>query len=147
MLIPDGTLVIELHQRVLSGDREAFNCLYKHLSRVLLEELHRSFPRTPDDILHQALDDAFLDYLSHPFVITSADASALNAFLRRAAWRNAADATKAIIRRAKREAAYAVFTWSTRRPVSSHGSLDSVRGLRIILALAGNDAERRALTR
>jgi RNA polymerase sigma-70 factor (ECF subfamily) len=103
-----ATALTDLHLRFVEGDRMAVEAIADRVLPVLTTRLRRAFPRQPIDVLHDALTDAFLDYMTRPRAFDSSSDEALQRRPYQAAWRNAANSLRSEERRRKRQARYPV---------------------------------------
>ena len=97
----------ELHDHAVVGNRTALETIAEHALSTLHRQLRRAFPRTDDDLLQDAVTDAFMDYVRRPDHFDSSSSEGLDQFLYRAAWRNAANSLQSDLRRRSREVRYA----------------------------------------
>lgn len=97
-----GDGILALHRRLIDGDPLASEEASRLLLAPLVEETQRQFPRLDDQVIADAVVDALLDYFEHP---SRADegGGGPRAFLKRAAWRNAANLDRGSKRRKRRE--------------------------------------------
>lgn len=63
---PRDTLSWDLHDRICQRDHEALEFLGEYSLRVLGRQVGRAFPRVADDVLHDSIVDALMDYISRP---------------------------------------------------------------------------------
>lgn len=97
--------LLELHRRLCHGDRTASEELADLILEPLVERVSRRFPRIDDQIIWDAVIDAFfLEYCSRPPRFDAGRAVPLDAFLLMAARRNVANALRGEARRRAREA-------------------------------------------
>ncbi len=101
--------LLALHRRLLDGDRVASEEAARLLLVPLMEETRQQYPRLDEQLIADAVVDALLDYFSEPSRAESRGQSGPRAFLRKAAWRNAANVYRSTKRRKVREQ-----TWMTR---------------------------------
>ena len=99
----DALQFLELHQRLLSGDRTASEEVASKLLSPLGEEIGRKFPRTDRQIVWDGVTEAILDYCSRPNQFDAARGVPLDRFLSMGAWRNVANAVRGEVRRKARE--------------------------------------------
>ncbi len=132
------------HSRIHSQDPDAVN----ELATVLLLEfpsiLGRRFPLTSDDVLVDAIEDAFLEYVRMPDRFDSSKTS-LRAFLCLAALRNVANSHRATLRRRRRESLWFAehLRLASSRDGSRHVQMADLHQL--LFDVAGSNAiERRA---
>ncbi len=92
-----------LHRRLLDGDPLASEEAARFLLVPLAEETKRQYPRLDEQLINDAVVDALLDYLGDPSRADTSGGSGPRAYLRRAAWRNAANFHKSGKRRKSRE--------------------------------------------
>lgn len=96
----DETL-LALHRRLLEGDPLASEQVARLLLSPLVEETHRDYRGLDQQLVADAVVDALLDYFEAPDGVD--DGSRIHAFLRKAAWRNAANLSRGGKRRKLRE--------------------------------------------
>lgn len=94
---------LELHQRLLNGDRTASEEVASKLLSRLAEKIGRKFPRTDKHIVWDGATDAILDYCARPDQFNAARGVPLDRFLSMVAWRNVANAVRGEVRRKARE--------------------------------------------
>jgi RNA polymerase sigma-70 factor (ECF subfamily) len=140
-------LLTELHTRVLDGDRTAIDSIAVSVLPLLRQRLQRSFPRAGDDVVHDAIEDAFMDYVTRPHTVGGCPSDTVATFLYRAAWRNVADLLERDSRRLRREVCYARET-ATHENVATADDRNSYREAQAkqrILDVALDAVERAAL--
>lgn len=99
----DPLQFLELHQRLLNGDRTASEEVASKLLSPLAKEIGRKFPRTDEQIVWDGVTDAILDYCARPDQFDAARGVPLDRFLSIAAWRNVANLLRGEVRRKVRE--------------------------------------------
>ncbi len=92
-----------LHRRLLDGDPLASEEVARLLLIPLAEETQRQYPRLDEQLINDAVVEALLDYLAQPSRADAGGGSGPRAYLRRAAWRNAANLYRSGKRRKSRE--------------------------------------------
>jgi RNA polymerase sigma-70 factor, ECF subfamily len=117
---------IPLHDRIVSGDREAFEAIAAWSVTQLHTRLGRRFPRASRDHVHDAIVDALLDYAAAPARFDRTRNISLQSFLYYASRKNLSNLLVAEGRRRTREAEYA-----TTRPLVTADSMGvDAHGLR-----------------
>jgi hypothetical protein len=135
-----------METKAISASGRAFlERMAAELLSTLQRRLRRAFPRTPDDFIVDAVEDALLEYAAGPDRHLSCDAE--RAHLYRASWRNVANLVDAERRRRTRDTQYATLLASEHglvRPsfadLDDHSSTD-----KRLDGLATNPAEKIAL--
>jgi hypothetical protein len=134
-----------LHDRVIAGDPAALETIAGRALPYLRRRLRRAFPRLGEDVVHDAVVDALMDYFLRPQPFDSASCEPVDHYLYRAAWRNADNALTAQRRRRDREERYA----KANRPIASQPAAEvTAIGTEItarVLEGAIDDAERTAI--
>jgi hypothetical protein len=95
-----------LYSGITAGDAAATAALYRRVALANEIWLARAFPSTPTDLLHDAVTDAFLDFLRDAVVAWERGIDP-ERFIRTAAWRNARDSARRNRRRCVTEEQYA----------------------------------------
>ena len=95
--------ILALHRRLLDGDPTASEEASRLLLISLLEETQHQYPRLDEQVIADAVVEAFLDYFEHPSHADKTGESGPRAFLKKAAWRNAANLYRSGKRRKSRE--------------------------------------------
>jgi DNA-directed RNA polymerase specialized sigma24 family protein len=96
---PTATEIAVLHERVLIGHPAAVEALIERVLPVLTSLVQRSFPRAPEDLVVNAVEDALLEYSRAPLKFDRSRGVPLLAFLRMAAVRNVSNLVRAESRR------------------------------------------------
>jgi DNA-directed RNA polymerase specialized sigma24 family protein len=139
---------IELHARVIEGDRTALEQLVAELHGPIRHRLRRSFPRTDPDDIADAATDAILTYIAQPHRFDEAREVPLGAFAYGIAVRILRDRLRSTMRRSAREQRYATHSMHAHRRQAddAHGThAVLVHQLRSALALVCNAAELAAM--
>lgn len=92
-----------LHRRLLEGDPLASEEAARLLLVPLAEETQRHYPKLDGQLVSDAVVDALLDYVEEPACADEGGDAGPWAFLKRAAWRNAANLSRGGKRRTERE--------------------------------------------
>jgi RNA polymerase sigma-70 factor (ECF subfamily) len=144
---PAGVSLIDLHARVVNGDRAALEVIAEQAVSGLYRHLRCAFRRADADVLQDAVDDALMDYARCPERFDASSDEALDRCLYRAAWRNVANSLRDDVRRRKQNAQYVreVILQNSRTTVSRYGVRIDADMTRVLLDLAIDDAERKAL--
>lgn len=100
---PDRGTFQALHDRLRSGDRLASEELARLLLCPLTEEMVRRFRRVDEQLAHDGVIDAILDYCTYPQQFDPQRDVPLDRFLATAAWRNVDNLLRGERRRKQRE--------------------------------------------
>jgi hypothetical protein len=126
---------------MLAGDPAARERLAEELLAGLRRKLQRAFVHAPDDVVFDAVVDAIMEYIKDPVRFDASRGVPLDRFVQMAARRNLASHMRSEAQRKAREAAYGLRAIAMREaPTLGDNDLRS-----LVLALATNDPERRAL--
>lgn len=102
----DPAQLIELHKRLLQGDRTASEEMASQLLTPLARQLSRKFPFTDEQIVSDGGTDAILDYCENPQQFDATRGVPLDGFLHMAARRNVSNLLRGEKRRKAREGRY-----------------------------------------
>ena len=102
---PTDTEIAVLHQRLLAGHAYAADAAIERLLPVLVHLVRRAFPRTDEELIVNAVEDALIEYSTRPEQFDRSRGVPLVAFLRLAAVRNTANLVRGESRRVARERA------------------------------------------
>lgn len=94
---------LELHQRLLAGDRMASEALVHSLLEPINAETRSEYPHTDPHLVREGVTDALLDYAERPAMFDPAKRVPLDRFLAHAAWCNVRDLLRSEKRRKVRE--------------------------------------------
>jgi len=103
----DASVLLDLHQRLVQGDRVAPALLFQLLLEPLSREMKGDFPRTDPHLFCDGITDALLDLCSRPGQFDPARGVPLDRFLVQASWRNIRDLLRTEKRRKAREEKFA----------------------------------------
>lgn len=84
----DPDTLLQLHKRLLAGDRLASEELSRVLIQPLIEEMTRRFRGVDEQLASDGVIDAVLDYSARPAQFNPARDVPLDRYLATAAWRN-----------------------------------------------------------
>jgi RNA polymerase sigma-70 factor, ECF subfamily len=98
----DPDVLMQLHERLLNGDRVASEICCELLLPSLTAEISRKFPKVDPQIVCDGVIDAILDYCDHPEK-TDVTNGRLDRLLATASWRNVANLYRGEKRRKARE--------------------------------------------
>ena len=84
----DSAQLLELHRRLLTGDRTASEEVVRLLHAPLTQEISAQFRHTDQHIIWDGVIDAMLDYCARPQQFDAERGISLKRFLRLAARRN-----------------------------------------------------------
>jgi RNA polymerase sigma-70 factor (ECF subfamily) len=101
----DSAQLLELHRRLLTGDRTASGEVVSLLHASLTQEISAQFPHTDQHIIWDGVIDAMLDYCARPQQFDAERGVPLERFLRLAARRNVMNRLRGEQRRKVREEA------------------------------------------
>ena len=101
----DSAQLLELHRRLLTGDRTASEEVVRLLHASLTQEVSAQFPHTDQHIIWDGVIDAMLDYCARPQQFDAERGVSLKRFLRLAARRNVVNMLRGEQRRKVREEA------------------------------------------
>jgi hypothetical protein len=99
----DSVQLLELHRRLLTGDRTASEEVVRLLHASLTQEVSAQFPQTDQHIIWDSVIDAMLDYGARPQQFDAERGVPLKYFLRLAARRNVVNMLQGEQRRKARE--------------------------------------------
>ncbi len=99
--------LLELHERLLSGDRVASEEIAELLLMPLITRLSRSFSRTDVQVVSDGVTDAILDYCARPQIFNPLRGVPLGGFLSMAGRRNILNFIRGEARRKAREERFA----------------------------------------
>jgi len=152
---PDRTseAILALHRRLLDGDRVASEESARLLLVRLAETTQRQYPRLDDQLVADAVVDALLDYFEEPARADERGHGGPWAFLKQAAWRNAANLHRGSKRRQEREQRWTGESDSS--PVADDSALGKLiegddqgerdRRVKQLMAMLSDDADRAVL--
>lgn len=100
---PTNTEIAVLHERVLANHPYAVEAVIERLLPLLTHVVQQSFPRTDEDLIVNAVEDALLEYSRQPQRFDRSRGIPLLAFLRMAALRNAMNLVRTESRRLRKE--------------------------------------------
>jgi DNA-directed RNA polymerase specialized sigma24 family protein len=118
----DSAQLLELHRRLLTGDRTASEEVVRLLHAPLTQEVSAQFRHTDQHIIWDGVIDAMLDYCARPEQFDAERGVSLKRFIRLAARRNVVNMLRGEQRRKVREEA-AGHAWA-----ASSVELDPVAG-------------------
>jgi DNA-directed RNA polymerase specialized sigma24 family protein len=101
----DSAQLLELHRRLLTGDRTASEEVVRLLHASLTQEISAQFSHTDQHIIWDGVIDAMLDYCARPQQFDAERGILLKRFLRLAARRNVVNILRGEQRRKVREEA------------------------------------------
>jgi len=101
----DSAQLLELHRRLLTGDRTASEEVVRLLHASLTQEISTQFSHTDQHIIWDGVIDAMLDYCARPQQFDAERGISLKRFLRLAARRNVMNILRGEQRRKVREEA------------------------------------------
>jgi DNA-directed RNA polymerase specialized sigma24 family protein len=101
----DSAQLLELHRRLLTGDRTASEEVVRLLHASLTQEISAQFSHTDQHIIWDGVIDAMLDYCARPQQFDAERGISLKRFLRLAARRNVVNILRGEQRRKVREEA------------------------------------------
>jgi DNA-directed RNA polymerase specialized sigma24 family protein len=101
----DSAQLLELHRRLLTGDRTASEEVVRLLHASLTQEISAQFSHTDQHIIWDGVIDAMLDYCARPQQFDAERGISLKRFLRLAARRNVVNMLRGEQRRKVREEA------------------------------------------
>ena len=107
----DSAQLLELHRRLLTGDRTASEEVISLLYALLTQEVSVQFRQTDEHIVWDGVIDAMLDYCARPQQFDAERGVPLKRFLRLAARRNVMNTLRGEQRRKAREEAVG-HTWA-----------------------------------
>ncbi|HYR74385.1 MAG TPA: hypothetical protein VEM96_00960 [Pyrinomonadaceae bacterium] len=99
----EARTLLELHVRLLDGDRVASEDLAELLLMPLVRRLNRKFSRTDVQVVSDGVTDAILDYCARPQIFDPSRGVPLNTFLLMAGRRNILNLIRGEMRRKARE--------------------------------------------
>lgn len=99
----DADQILELHQRLLSGDRTASEQLISAVLETLERDTERQFPRVDDQVRWDGMVKALLEYAANPFNCKATSGDEVTQYLRMVAWRRIANELRGAKRRRGRE--------------------------------------------
>jgi DNA-directed RNA polymerase specialized sigma24 family protein len=101
----DSAQLLEMHRRLLAGDRTASEAVTRLLHASLTQEVSAQFRQTDQHIIWDGVIDAILDYCARPQQFDAERGVSLKRFLRLAARRNVMNRLRGEQRRKVREEA------------------------------------------
>ncbi len=104
--ICDPTILLDLHKRLLQGDRTASEEIATILLTPLSSQLGKKLPIADPQIVSDGVTDAILDYCENPRQFDAKRGVPLEGFLHMAARRNVWNSVRGEIRRKAREGRY-----------------------------------------
>lgn len=102
----DPAQLLDLHKRLLQGDRTASEEVASQLLAPLARQLSRKFPFTDEQIVSDGVTDAILDYCENPQQFDVTRGVPLHNFIHMAARRNVLNSLRGEKRRKAREEKY-----------------------------------------
>jgi RNA polymerase sigma-70 factor, ECF subfamily len=99
----DASQLLVLHQRLCDGDRTASEELARLVLEALVEGIARQFRRSDEQMLYEAVTEAFLDYCARPCQFDEERGVALHLFLLMTSRRNMLNLLRGEARRKARE--------------------------------------------
>ena len=146
-LEPSPARFLDLHVRVVNGDRVALNKLAGELWLPLCRRLRRSFPRAAADVVADASNDAILTYAARPAAFDASRQVPLQHFLYGIAARILRDRLRSDERRVVRESEYADHFLQSIGDRTDDGAMAgaAVQQVRGALQLVCNASELRAM--
>jgi len=109
----DPTKLLELHRRLLRGDRTASEEVASLLLIPLINQISRRFPFTDKQIVADGVTDAILDYCGKPRKFITTLGVPLDGFIHMAARKNVSNLLRGETRRKAREGKYAQAGWES----------------------------------
>ncbi len=102
----DPSQLLELHKRLLLGDRTASEEVASQLLAPLTLQVSRKFPFTDEQIIFDGVTDAILDYCEKPQKFDATRGIPIDGFLHMAARKNVSNLLRGENRRKAREGRY-----------------------------------------
>jgi RNA polymerase sigma-70 factor (ECF subfamily) len=99
----DASQLLVLHHRLCDGDRTASEELARLVLEALVEGIARQFLRSDEQMLYEAVTEAFLDYCARPCQFDAERGVALHLFLLMTSRRNMLNLLRGEARRKARE--------------------------------------------